>query len=237
MLQARREASSFCRALSTRSVVGHERIADGGLADVADDARGDVLVGHLAPGRCETRLAEARLVQLQRQLAQLLAGQLARAREHGDEGRNGVAAGPDEVGELLQVVLRPLRLPVAALGAEQPVVVMRDEHRLRVTFALAVENLTEVGVLGEPGGDVGERHALQLLDEGIGRHAGAGLEVTCGGFAQVAFLALELGDELVARQGALCVARDLHELARELGEGDGRVDHYGLHGGQACRAS
>ena len=112
---------------------------------------------------------------------------------------------------------------------------MGHEHRLRVTFALAVEDLAEVGVVGEPGGDVGEWHALQPLDEGIGRHASAGLEVARGGFAQVAFPALEFGDELVAHQGALVVARDLHEFARELGEGDGRVDHHGLHGGQALQ--
>ena len=31
-------------------------------------------------------------------------------------------------------------------------------------------------------------------------------EVARGGFAQVAFPALEFGDELVAHQGALCVA-------------------------------
>ena len=62
---------------------------------------------------------EAGAVQLQRQLAQLLAGELARAREHGDQRRNGVAAALDEVGELLQVVLRLLGLAVAALGAEQ----------------------------------------------------------------------------------------------------------------------
>ena len=90
-------------------------------------------------------------------------------------------------------------------------------------------------MLGEPGGDVGERHGLELLDEGLGRHAGAGLEVARGGFAQVAFLALELGDELVAHQRTLFVARHLHELARQLGEGDGRVDHHGLHGGQALQ--
>ena len=96
-----REASNFLKGAVHTLVVGHERIADGGLADVADDARGDVLVGHLTPGHGEARLAEARAVQLQRQLAQLLAGELARAREHGHEGRNGVAAGAEEVGELL----------------------------------------------------------------------------------------------------------------------------------------
>src|SRR5215470_17124903 len=31
------------------------------------------------------------------------------------------------------------------------------------------------------------------------------------------------------------VARDLHELACELGEGEGRVDHHELHGGQALQ--
>ena len=30
-------------------VVGHERVADGSLADVSNDACGDVLVGHFAP--------------------------------------------------------------------------------------------------------------------------------------------------------------------------------------------
>ena len=50
------------------------------------------------------------------------------------------------------------------------------------------------------------------------------------GFAQVALLALELGDELVAHQRALGVVVDLHQLSRQLREGDGRVDHHGLHG-------
>src|SRR5262249_53537713 len=107
--------------------------------------------------------------------------------------------------------------------------------RLRMTFALAVENLAEVGVVGEPGGDVGEWHALQSLNEGIRWHASAGLEVARGGCAQVAFPALEFGDELVAYQGARFVARYLHEFVRELGEGDGRVDYDGLHGGQALQ--
>src|SRR5262249_48168721 len=151
------------------------------------------------------------------------------------EGRNGVAAGPDEVRELLQVVLRPLRLPIAALGAEQPVGVMGHEHRLRVTFALAVENLAEVGVVGEPGGDVGEWHALQSFDEGIRGHANTGLEVACRGFAQVTFPALEFGNELVAHHGALFLARYLHEFARELGKGDSWVDHDRLHGGQTLQ--
>jgi hypothetical protein len=39
----------------------------------------------------------------------------------------------------------------------------------------------------------------------------------------------------VAHQGALFVACDLHEFARQLGEGDGRVDHHRLHGGQALQ--
>src|SRR5262249_40200334 len=72
-------------------------------------------------------------------------------------------------------------------------------------------------------------------DEGIRWHASAGLEVARSGFVQVTFPALEFGDELVAHQGALLVARYLHEFACELGEGDGRVDHDGLHGGQALQ--
>ena len=83
-----------------------------------------------------------------------------------------------------------------------------------MAFALAVENLAEVGVVGEPGSDVGEWHALQSFDKGIRWHASAGLEVARRGFAQVAFPALEFGDELVAHQGALCVTRDLHEFVR-----------------------
>ena len=51
----------------------------------------------------------------------------------------------------------------------------------------------------------------------------------------MASLALELGDELVAHQRTLYVARHLQELARQLGEGDGRVDHHGLHGGHALK--
>src|SRR5262249_45227301 len=101
--------------------------------------------------------------------------------------------------------------------------------------ALVVENLTEVRIVGKPGSDVGKWHALQSLDEGIRWHASAGPEVAHGSFAQVAFPALELGDELVTHQGALLVAGYLHEFARKLGEGDGRIDYHGLHGGQALQ--
>ena len=54
-------------------VVGHERIADGGLADVPDDARGDILIGHFTPCSGEVGFGEPRPVQLQHQLTQLLA--------------------------------------------------------------------------------------------------------------------------------------------------------------------
>ncbi len=72
-------------------LVGHQGVADGGLADVADDAGGDVLVGHLAPGGGQVGFAEAGLVEFQRQLAQLLAGQFARPGEHGHQRRDVVA--------------------------------------------------------------------------------------------------------------------------------------------------
>ena len=58
-----------------------------------------------------------------------------------------VALALDECGELLEVVLGLLRLAVAALGADERVLVVRDEHRAARPVALAVEDLAEVGVL------------------------------------------------------------------------------------------
>ncbi len=84
-------------------------------------------------------------------------------------------------------------------------------------FTLAVEDLAQVGILREPGGDLVQRHGAQLLDEGIGRHAGAGLEIARGLFVEMAFLALQLGDELVAHQRAFLVAGDAGELLRPAG--------------------
>ena len=44
---------------------------------MADDAGGDVLVGHLPPGGDELGFAEAGAVEFQGQFAQLLAGEVA----------------------------------------------------------------------------------------------------------------------------------------------------------------
>ena len=83
----------------------------------------------------------------------------------------------------------------------------------------------------KPAGEVAERYGAEPLDEGRRGLAGGRLEVAGGALAQVAELALELGDELVAHQGAGRVVRDLHQLGGELGEADGGVDHHRLHGG------
>ncbi len=74
-------------------LVRHQRVAGRQVADKADDMRGDVLVGHLAPGGRDAALAEPGPVQFQRQLAQLLAGQVARAGQHGQQGRDAIAVG------------------------------------------------------------------------------------------------------------------------------------------------
>jgi hypothetical protein len=44
--------------------IGQQRVADRGLAHVADDARGDVPVGRLAPGGGQTGLGEAGPVEV-----------------------------------------------------------------------------------------------------------------------------------------------------------------------------
>jgi hypothetical protein len=50
-------------------------IADSGLANVADDAGGDFLIGHPLPGGGEVRFGEARLVEFVLQFAELFAGE------------------------------------------------------------------------------------------------------------------------------------------------------------------
>ena len=59
-------------------VVGHERVADGSLANVSNDACGDVLVGHFAPCGGQIRFGEPCFIQFQYQFTQLLAGEFAR---------------------------------------------------------------------------------------------------------------------------------------------------------------
>ncbi len=126
----------------------------------------------------------------------------------------------DEVGEGRQVVLGALGLAVAVLDAAQLVGVLGDEDGRDGALALAVEDLAQARVAREPGGDVGQRQAAQVLDEDGRVHTGAGLEVAGGRLAQVAPLALELGDELVAHQGTGLVVADLGQLRGELGEAD-----------------
>ena len=99
-------------------LVGDQRLMAGGGADVADDPRRDLLIGRLPPGRAEARLVEARPVERQRQLPQLLASQFPRARQHRHQRRNLVLVARDEGRERLQVVLRPLPLSEAGHNLE-----------------------------------------------------------------------------------------------------------------------
>ena len=83
-----------------------------GLADVADDAGGDLLVGLVAPGAFEVGFGVAMLVQQQAYLAQLLAGEIAGPVDHHGEGRRLVELVVDKVVEALQVIAGLVAHPV-----------------------------------------------------------------------------------------------------------------------------
>lgn len=51
----------------------------------------------------------------------------------------------------------------------------------------------------------------------------------------MAFLTLELGEKLIAHQRPLFVVGHRCELAPKLREGDGRIDHYRLHGSEVLQ--
>ena len=146
-------------------VVGFQRIANRRLAEVADDAGGDVLVGQLAPGGVQAGLGEAGAVQCQGQFARLLAGEFAWAGEYGDQCGQGVAVATDEVREVLEVVLGLLRVAVAAPRAEQGVGVGGDVDGRCAGALAAVQDLAQVRALGEPLRDLSQRQLPQVGDE------------------------------------------------------------------------
>ena len=69
----------------------------------------------------------------------------------------------DVVGEGPQVVLWALGLAVAVLGTEQPVRVAGDVDGIGGALALAVEDLAQVRMRREPGADLGQGQAAQVL--------------------------------------------------------------------------
>ena len=174
-------------------VVGHERVADGSLANVSNDACGDVLVGHFAPCGSQIGFGEPCFVQFQYQFTQLLAGEFARTGEYGHQCRNVVAVALDEGGKLLNVVFRFVCLAIAALGGKDFVFVIRDEHRCCGAFTFAIQNFTEIRILREPGCHLIDGHGFQFLDEVLRGHTRFGFKVTGGFFGEVAFFALQFG--------------------------------------------
>jgi hypothetical protein len=70
--------------------VGHEGRAEGGLANEADDAGGDVLVLGVAEGGLQVGLGEASLVEEELELLEVGARQLAGAGDDGLERGEGV---------------------------------------------------------------------------------------------------------------------------------------------------
>ena len=129
--------------------VGDELVAGSGLADVADDAGGNVLIGGFAPGGMEIGFGEAGLVELVEQFAELFAGKFARAGEDGVQGWDTVALVADEGGELAQVVLWLLGTAVAAFDAAEFVGVFGDVEGREGPFGVAIENAGEGAILGE----------------------------------------------------------------------------------------
>ena len=212
--------------------IGHQRVSYGGLADVAHDARGNVLVAELAPGAGQTHLGKAGLVQRQHQFLELLAREVARAGQHGDEGGQLVAVAFDEVFECLQIVFGLAGAAIAALYVVQRVWVVGHKHRLAAALALAVQHFAQAGVLHKPGGHLIHRQAAQLLDEGVGAHASLGFKVLRGLRVQVALFDLQLSQELFAHQLARSAVCCCHHFLLQLRKADVGVDHHRAHGGE-----
>ena len=81
--------------------IRHQRIASGNVADEAHDVRGDLLVGQVVPRRRHLYFAEPGLIERDGQFAELLAGQVARTRQHGEQRRDVVAMRFDVLAERL----------------------------------------------------------------------------------------------------------------------------------------
>ena len=143
----------------------------------------------------------------------------------------------DEVGEGLDVVLRLAGCAVTALDAVQRVFMLGNQDARPRPFVLAIQYLAQAGMLGEPRRDGGQRHPPQFTDKAVRGHAGDGCKVAGGGFVQVAFFALQLGDELVAHGCAFFVARDLGQLVGQLGEAECGLTSTARMAVRSCRAS
>lgn len=94
--------------------VGEEGIAEGGLADEADDAGCDVGVGFFTPGGLQVCLGVAGGVEGEEDFAKVGSGELARPLGDDFEGRELVHLLAHELGEAFEVVGGSLRATVAA---------------------------------------------------------------------------------------------------------------------------
>ena len=140
--------------------VGDPGAAEGGLADVADDGGGDVLVGGIPPGGAESGLAEAGVLEGQPEGLELRAGQLARTLGDDGEGRQLVEVLADEALDRLDIVLGALSFlsfgvdTVAANDLGDLVGVLADVDAVAAGDA-TIEERGQLGVCGEDLGDLG----------------------------------------------------------------------------------
>ncbi len=81
----------------------------------------------------------------------------------------------------------------------------------------------------KPLGDRHWRQRAQFIEKGRGRHTGYPFKSALPFCIQARPFALELGNQLIARQGVVRIIRHITQLARQLGKGDLRVDHHRLH--------
>ena len=189
------------------------------------------MIGHLLPRGREVHLGETGFIEFQQEVAQVLPGEVARAGDDGDERGEFVALGIDEFRERLEVVLGLAGIAVAALCDDERIGMIGDEDGDAERWALAVEDFAEVGILREPGCDFRERHGAELLRKVGGRHSRPRLEIPRCRLGEVAFLAMELRDKLVAHGGEGVVRGDGRDLADELGKRDAGIDNHGFHRG------
>ena len=215
-------------------LVGHQWIAQGRLADPAHDRGGHLLVGGFPPGRGQGGFAVAALIQRQAQLAQILAAQLPGSGEHQREGGQVVAGIAHEGTEALQVILRALRVAIAPFDAAQLILVIGKEARLGAHLPLRIQQLAQALDPAQPGSCLRLRQLLQALNEGLGFLAAQQAKAGLGVVAQVPLLAPQFGDQLLAHQLPVFAFGAL-DLLQQLREGDLRVHHHRLHGGEALQ--
>ena len=105
----------------------HQRLAQGGLADVGHDAGGNVLVALVAPGGFELGFGVARFVQQQAHFFELCAGEVFGAVDHHRQRGRLVELLAHKGGEAVQVV-RWLGVAAPALLAGHQFVGMTRQH-------------------------------------------------------------------------------------------------------------